>query len=145
MTCSPFSDNKCLDFCDKRAMITAEEKGKKYIGHNISGKLFSRFRVDGCLIKEGKKCDFLILDCEEKKAYFIELKGKDILNALEQIDRSIEVLFSKLNDFNINARIVLSKLNPPDLRSSKYIKLERKLKRWKGTILKKARVLEENL
>jgi hypothetical protein len=109
-------------------MITAEEKGKKYIGHNKSGKLFGRFRVDGCLIGEGKKCDFLILDCKEKKAYFIELKGKDILTALEQIDQSIEILFPKLSDFSINARIVLSKANPPDLRSSKYIKIERKLK-----------------
>lgn len=145
MSCNPFPQKQCLEFCDDRAIIKAEEKKKQFIGKNKTHKLFSKFRVDNCLIKEGRKCDFLILDCEEQKAYFIELKGKDLLSALEQIDYSIDVLFRYLGNYRVNARIVLSKVNVPNLRSTEYIKLEKKIKWLKGNVLVKDRVLEENL
>jgi hypothetical protein len=145
MTHNPFPEKECLEFSDKRTIIAAEEQKKKFIGYNKERKLFSKFRVDNCLIKKGRKCDFLILDCEEQKAYFIELKGKDLLSAVEQIDHSIDRLISYLADHRINARIVLSKVSSPDLRSTKYIKLERRIKKLKGNLLKKVKILEENL
>lgn len=73
------------------------------------------------------------------------LKGKDLLSAVEQIDHSIDRLISYLADHRINARIVLSKVSSPDLRSTKYIKLERRIKKLKGNLLKKVKILEENL
>lgn len=76
MTHNPFPEKECLEFSDKRTIITAEEQKKKFIGYNKERKLFSKFRVDNCLIKKGRKCDFLILDCEEQKAYFIELSNR---------------------------------------------------------------------
>lgn len=145
MTHNPFPEKECLEFSDNRAIIVAEEKKKKFIGYNKERKLFSKFRVDNCLIKKGRKCDFLILDCEKQKAYFIELKGNDLLSAVEQIDHSIDRLISYLDNYRINARIVLSKVSSPDLRSTKYIKLERKIKELKGNLLKKVKILEENL
>jgi hypothetical protein len=145
MNCNSFPENKCREFSDKRKIIIVEENKRKFVGRNNTHKLFSNFRVDGCLIKKGRKCDYLLLDCDENKAYFIELKGKDLLSAIEQIEHSIDVLIGRLGNCTINARIVLTRVNTPDLRSSKYIKLERKLKKLNGNILKKTRILEEDL
>ncbi|MCU0289990.1 MAG: hypothetical protein MUF15_26830 [Acidobacteria bacterium] len=88
MTGNPFPQKNCLEFSDKRPTITAEEKHKRFVGENKALRLFSKFKVEDCLIKVGKRCDFLIIDCEERIAYFIELKGKDLLSAVEQIDHS---------------------------------------------------------
>lgn len=49
-----------------------------------------KYRVDGCLITEGLKCDFK-MDCPNFEHY-IEIKGKDILHACDQIEATINQL-----------------------------------------------------
>lgn len=55
----------------------------------------TRYRVDGCLITEGQKCDFK-MDCPNFEHY-IEIKGKDIYHACDQIEATI-------NQLSINSR-----------------------------------------
>jgi hypothetical protein len=72
----------------------------------------------------------LLVDCDQKNSYFIELKGHHLLDAIKQIDRTLDIFSEILPSFNsVKARIVLSKVNTPDLRSSLYTKLLKKLKR----------------
>ena len=48
-------------------------------------------QVDGCAIKEGVRCDYLLILPDGQELY-IELKGSDIKHAVEQIAKSIDLL-----------------------------------------------------
>ncbi len=63
-----------LDFCKER-----KEKHCDYKTNEI------------CPTKKGKFCDYLIID-ESGTEYFIELKGKKVLDACEQIEETIKKL-----------------------------------------------------
>ena len=143
--CYPFDKKECEKYTDNRTNISVKEKKKVYSARNKNKKTVCLIQVDDCLIKEGNKCDYLLLNCDSKISYFIELKGKDMLHAVEQIDRSIHLLRNKISEYAVNARIVLTKVYPPDLKSNKYKKLERKLKEYKGTLLKCENILEEDI
>ena len=101
--CNCKTFNNSFDFQhEKRSVVPCADKGSKikYIYHNKSSDFLSKYRVDGGLIADdGAKCDYLLLNCEKKQSYFIELKGSDISSAIDQIDRSIDVLKSDLPGF----------------------------------------------
>ncbi len=55
---------------------------------NPNQRKVAKITVDGCKIKDGKRCDFmLVTDTEEN---YIELKGKNVLHACEQIEVTIK-------------------------------------------------------
>lgn len=73
------------------------------------------YQIDGNIITEGNKCDYLILakqdacgDREEKwKSIFVELKGKDVLHALLQLDATLDKEILKHSSVNeVHAKIV---------------------------------------
>jgi len=146
MNCYPFKNKKCEIFSDNRKIINVEENKRKYIAQNQSENNVCLAHIDSCLINdEGVKCDFLLLNWNKKKCYFIELKGADLIHAIEQIDRSIDLLLPNITDFDVNARIVLTKVYAPDLKSNKFKRLELKLKKLNGDIIKKEKVLNEEI
>ncbi len=122
-----FSQNPCTEFCDSRKKIVVRDKGntQEYRLVNDSGKFCCKVRVDGCLIKEGKKCDYLIVNCSDKLAIFVELKGKKLSEACEQIECSLKILgqLDYLEDLQVIARIVLNKVpqTPPKTTKSSPI------------------------
>ncbi len=104
----------------------------------------SKYRVDGCLINdEDFKCDYLLLNCTKETSYFVELKGSDLIKAVEQINRSIDILHKDFKEYSVEARIVLTRVNTTDLKSTKLIRLESKLKKLKGKLIKQTRQLTE--
>ena len=143
--CKPF--NICYDFQhDNRTIASFKDTGHstEYRYVNPKANHLAKYRVDGGLISDNNpKCDYLLLNCEEKQSYFIELKGSDIIRAVEQINRSIDVLKCNLPDFTCFARIVLSRVNTTDLKNIQLLKLEKKVKMLKGDLKKKTRLLEE--
>ncbi len=143
--CYPFDIEDCEEYTDRRTSISVEEKKKIYSAQNKNQNTVCLIRIDDCLIKKGKKCDYLLLNCDSKVSYFIELKGKDILDAVEQIDTSINLLINKISEYAVNARIVLTRVFPPDLKSNKYKRLEKKLKKYNGTVLKHENILKEDI
>lgn len=48
-------------------------------------------QVDGCAIKEGMRCDYLIVLPNQQEIY-VELKGSDVRHAVEQIFKSMDLL-----------------------------------------------------
>jgi hypothetical protein len=86
-----FRKSECKEFCDTRKTIVVRDSGNKqeYRVTNDNGKEICKIKVDGCLIKEGERCDYLILSCEDKSAFFVELKGHDLKKAIAQINSSI--------------------------------------------------------
>jgi hypothetical protein len=104
----------------------------------------TKYRVDGNLIKEGKKCDFLLLNCEKRKAYFIELKGSNLHRAIDQINQTIDLLQSSIkDDFAIYARIVLTRVNTINLEDLKYKNLNKKVENLNGDLKKGSIQLRE--
>lgn len=128
-TCNPFG--KCEEQSGKVKAIFCSEKGKTYEYINKSSNFVVKIRVDECLIKgeQQRKCDFMVLSCgEQKTAYLVELKGSDLEHAAKQILNVIQLFQKELSNFEIHARIVLSKVYQRDIESEDYIKLKRKLK-----------------
>jgi len=144
--CKAFNDDFEFQHKDK-PIVPFKDKGHstEYRYKNKSVNHLAKYRVDGGLIKKGKKCDFLLLNCEKKQSYFIELKGSDLIRAIEQIDSSINVLKSKLSGFSFSARIVLTRANTPALKDPKLLKLEKKVKSLKGNLLKQTILLKETV
>ncbi|MBF0487404.1 MAG: hypothetical protein HQK98_04520 [Nitrospirae bacterium] len=100
-----------------------EENNKEFIINNISKKRFMVIEIDGCIIKkEQKKCDYLFINCNESKFYFVELKGRNVPYAVKQILATLDKF--KTNEFykkseSVNAYIVTSRKNPNVISSER--------------------------
>ena len=145
MTCLPFST--CFEFVNQQRAVVVCSDPKSVTNfryENRSSDLLTLYRIDGCIIADaGAKCDFLLLNCSKNESFFIELKGSDLIRAVEQIDRSVDLLLNSISDFSINARIVLTRVNTTDLRNTKYLKFERKIQRLGGNLKKQSRQMTE--
>jgi len=131
---------------DNRNIVSCKDRGHptEYRYENKSSNHLAKYRVDGGLISDkGAKCDFLLLNCEQKQSYFIELKGSDIIRAVEQIDRSIDKLKPDLPDFAFFARIVLTRVNTTDLKNTKLLNLDKKVNSLKGDLKRRTKLLED--
>lgn len=80
--CNEESKYKIVKVCENKSTFTI-----------INKSLFTinKVKVDGCYIKEGKKCDYLfeIIDKEIEEVFYVELKGKDISKAIEQLEHTL--------------------------------------------------------
>ena len=138
MNCETVKNHECAS-CNQKGIITAKEKKCTYRLINKSDKRFCKVKIDGCYIKEGKKCDYLIIDCERNDFYFIELKGSHLLTAIEQISQTISYFANDL-DGTVYARVVLTRVSVPNIANNpKILKLEKRLKKLGGN-LKKATI-----
>lgn len=145
MACKPYEN--CFEFVEQKNEIvtfTDERSKTEYIYINSSLDELTKYRVDGCLINDdNSKCDYLLLNCTKEISYFVELKGSDLIKAVEQIDRSRDILHKDFKEYSVEARIVLTRVNTTDLKSTKLIRLESKLKKLNGKLIKKTRQLTE--
>lgn len=94
------------------------------------------YKIDGYIITEGKKCDYLILarqdivnkDDELWKSIFVELKGTNVIHALEQLDATLSNPIFRHDSINeVHARIV-AKSFPANNANSDFEKAKRKFK-----------------
>jgi hypothetical protein len=130
-----FETNDCTEFCDDRAIIVAKDQGNKqeYRASNKRKRHCCKIRIDDCFIKKGERCDFMMgLNCADKTAYFIELKGSDLVKSFRQINAAVDKLLNQLYSFKIYARSIISKAASPALDSTEEKKLRKKLKKING-------------
>lgn len=147
-----FTQHRCAE-CDSRRIIQVkdEKNPQTFTAKNPAEKFCCKIRVDGCLITKGEKCDFLVLNCADRNAFFIELKGSNLPKACNQIRLAVEHLISHLQDFEIYGRVVLNKVPTPDTKSTEEKKLTKLLKqhnqgREKRVLFdKKVRIMEEEI
>lgn len=136
---------------DKRKLIVIADIGKsQYKVFNIKEKRVAELKVDGCLIKNGERCDYLLLvshdsQFKNKDAYFIELKGSSVIKAASQIDTSIEILKHKLTDFEkIFGRIVVTKISVPNIQNHyAIVNLRKKLRSLNGDLIYRVKLEEQ--
>lgn len=148
MGCEKYEKHECTK-CNSDKKIVAQEKKSKFVLNNPGGKKVCKIKYDGCYDKsKEKKCDFLLLVCEEKneKAFFIELKGQNFTQALKQIQKSIDNEIRILKGFEIHARIVVTRFNAPNYQNTpEYKKLFKMIKKTGGKIDKKSQQFTEEL
>lgn len=76
----------------ERQVITVGEKGKKYSASVARPNLTASFQIDGNVIKEGAKCDKLVVALHDETPgtiVFVELKGRDVSHAIEQLEHTL--------------------------------------------------------
>lgn len=132
----------CKD--EHQAIIVSKDNGtsRRHIAHNIDKDMVGHYRVDGKIITSGRKCDFLLLNETKKDAYLIELKGKSLEDAAEQLERSELLLHPYLKAYSVHYRIVASKVKTQAVESIEFKKFRAKL----GQALKyKTQELTENI
>ena len=142
--CKPFNNNYEFRHEQRKTVVCTDKGSKvKYIYKNKSLSFLSKYKVDGGLITNGSKCDYLLLNCNKRRAFFIELKGCNLIKAVEQIDRSVDLLKSYISEYSIFARIVLTRVNTTDLKNTKLVKLKKKVESLKGNLVKETKLYEE--
>lgn len=107
-------------------LLVVKERKSKCIFSNPNRHTLTKVIVDGCQITDGVKCDYLILDhCRNE--YFVELKGKDLPHAVEQLEATIQQLSDK-NSIVKKQAIIVSSRNPSNDTSVQRAKKEFKKK-----------------
>lgn len=131
--------------CDiHQKIIVSQDKGsqRKHKGNNTSGFNVRHYKLDGDLIRQQKCCDFLVLNDSLKKAYFIELKGRHINDAVPQLENGMRLCESELQGYTFYYRIVSSKTRTHDVQGNTFRKFKEKCG---GRLKCKTNYIEENI
>ncbi len=129
---------------ERQGKIVSKDKGnqRKHIAHNIKPSIVSYYQIDGIVITEGKRCDFLLMNENTQTAYLIELKGRDLNKAVEQLEATEYALRTQLKGYDLQFRIVCSNSRTHKTPHSSYSKYRMK----KGKAFRcETDVLEENI
>lgn len=144
MTNTIHFDKKCLNFKDRRSIVSISENKSTYRLSNYQKLEIECFHVDGCLITEGEKCDYLLIVAERNRNVLIELKGKDVLKAISQIKTTFQRLNRSLNGI-FYGRIVTTATYAPAMDSNEAKRLKILLKSTNGNLKIKSSPLEESI
>lgn len=74
------------------SQIKFEENKRKVVFQNPQRRSYKCVDVDGCTIKDGIKCDKLLLSADEHEERYVELKGTDVMHAIDQLEETIKRL-----------------------------------------------------
>ena len=135
----------CLISEDIRKELVMEENGRKFRVKNEYGYKLIYYQIDGCIRMDGKKCDKGLVIEEANTLFLVELKGKNLRTAAEQILATLESCANKLNNALVHGRIVLSRVQRPDLRSTSVMRLEKKLRTYGGRLVRGTKEYTENV
>lgn len=101
---------------------------RKHVAENLKQNNVRQYQLDGVIIKNQKTCDYLVLNDDSKKAFFIELKGRNVSEAISQFEGAILKTKSELLEYSLKVRIISSKSNTHEIRDSKIIKFQKTYK-----------------
>lgn len=122
--------------CQRNQKIIVSKDQRSTVQHratNPQGMFDVRhYKLDGDIIKYQKCCDFLLVNDTRKKAYFIELKGGNIDEAISQLEEGVKIFKDELVNYTVFYRIVCSKAKTHNIKGNIYRKFAEK----KGTYLK---------
>lgn len=99
---TPFSSGKNEEFVSR-------ENRCKHIGINKARDDVRQYQIDGGVLPKGEdpeRCDYLLLNDSNQRAYFIELKGSDISKAISQIETSVKMIKASIPKYSIYKRII---------------------------------------
>lgn len=126
-------DNNCIELTNNKIIVIKENK-RSLVVNNPEQKSIRKIKFDGCVIANicnQKSCDYGLW--VEAKSYFVELKGKHIEHALEQILDTINFCefnhTDELKNITKKYAVIISSKNtvPKLVANPKYIQLSRKI------------------
>lgn len=75
----------------QESQIKFEENRRKIIFLNPSKLQYLKVKVDGCAIRDNSiRCDYLLVSNDEREERYVELKGTDVMHAIDQIEATIK-------------------------------------------------------
>lgn len=113
----------------KHAKFISAENGCRHEGCNPNQNWIRQFQVDGQIFTHGTqplRCDWLILNDDTQKAFYIELKGSDIAHAIEQIESTINEFKQSIPNYKTACRIIYRSSNSHQIHSQAVIRFKRK-------------------
>lgn len=115
--CAQETSDSIIKFQEKKSIIRFSNK---------SHRTYKRITVDGCAITDGERCDNALYPVDGRDEFYIELKGSDIIHAIEQIRTTI-VKLGEYDD-NRHSYVVCTKVAPHITTKIQKAKLEFKSK-----------------
>jgi hypothetical protein len=70
--------------------ILLSEKQSRLCFVNNSKASVRKVKVDGCVIRDGLRCDWLIIGADQSE-FFVELKGGDVHHGIKQLEASMHL------------------------------------------------------
>lgn len=127
--------------CSSKPQIVIGENKRQYRLNNETHRLVCVVEIDGCVLtsQTTKKCDYLITVCHSNTTYFVELKGKHLIEGVEQITQTLNEFENKFG-YSLGelvfARIVLSRGSEVKATANdgRVKNLRKRLKKWKGDL-----------
>ncbi|MCH4895959.1 hypothetical protein E0494_04515 [Marinilabiliaceae bacterium JC040] len=110
-------NDNCKEISNNKILKLNENKSTLYVDN---AKGIVKIKVDGCAINDNNilKCDYLLHILDESdnkkviKEIFIELKGKNIPHAIEQIKNTIEILSTDKKKCPKLSFVIATKVKP---------------------------------
>lgn len=92
---------ECSTFlCHKKIKLAGRRTSTLYLLNPLPRQV-ERVEVDDCAITEGRRCDWLVRldDAVSREEIYVELKGSDILHAVDQLEATIHKLSMDCKQF----------------------------------------------
>ena len=103
------------------SQIRFEENKRKIIFLNSQRLPYERVDVDGCTINDGVRCDKLLLSADEREERYVELKGTDVMHAIEQLEETIK----RLGEYTDNRHAYVISTNvAPAIDTKRQVKIK---------------------
>lgn len=83
-----------------------------------------QYKLDGDLVKNEKCCDFLLINDSLKDAFFIELKGCNMDEAIPQLQKGLQKCQAELCGYTFYFRIVVSRVCTHNLQKNAFRKFK---------------------
>lgn len=117
----------------------------KHIGVNKDRSRVVQYQLDGQVFTgHEQRCDFLVMNQDKKSAYLIELKGSNILHAMDQVLSAENLLKEDLVGYSVFYRIIY-RSRTQEVRKSRIIRWKEKEGKRNGlsVVILKEKHLEE--
>ena len=83
--------NKCVKVTNNK-IISFKEQKSSFVLNNQKSRDIEIHHVDGCVITNGIRCDWMVIDKQSEREIYIELKGTDLDHAFDQLKETIRKL-----------------------------------------------------
>lgn len=111
----------------QQKLIISKENGREHRADNRENRYNVRhYHLDGGLIKQRTCCDYLLLNDSNQKAYFIELKGRNVKDAVSQLEAAVYIVKDEIPGYEIYFRIIGSKMKTHEIDNSEVRRLKDK-------------------
>ena len=129
---------------EQQAIIASSEQGRQHRAVNSDRCFVTHYQIDGAVIRTGLRCDYLLINEDKSDAYLIELKGTDIVHAVDQLEVTAQTLKQALQNYHIKYRLVHTKARTHALMETKFKKFCQRHRK-PGEFLHRENTLEETI